>query len=114
MLKYFDLNDRARKGEPARDVSGLASPVRQLAMYIGIFLGVIFSTAVEQFREGVSIGLTLTTGKILISAIIAIMIIPTVYEKLNLNPEAPFIVQFGLFVQNGVFWSVAIDLISKV
>jgi hypothetical protein len=90
------------------------SAIRQVAMYFGIFLGVIFSFTVSQFREGMDFELSITAGKLLVSAIIAILIIPTVYEKLNLNPKAPFIVQFGLFVQTGVFWNVTLDLISKI
>ncbi|MBU7038616.1 MAG: hypothetical protein HXS52_11850 [Theionarchaea archaeon] len=35
-------------------------------------------------------------------------------EKLNLNPDAPFIVQFAIFVQNGVFWHMLIDSIGAV
>jgi hypothetical protein len=40
--------------------------------------------------------------------------IPVVYEKLTLNPHAPFIVQFAIFVQNGVFWHMLIDSIGSV
>jgi hypothetical protein len=68
---------------------------------------------VAHFRSG-SIDLTITAGEIILSAVIALVIIPLVYEKLNLNPGAPFIVQFGLFVQNGVFWHVLIDSIGSV
>ncbi|MBU7018344.1 MAG: hypothetical protein HXS44_12610 [Theionarchaea archaeon] len=125
MLDYFNLNTRARKawGEAAkragaRDASGLVregqlSPGQQLTMYVGLFVGVLFSAAVSQFRSGEDITLALTTGKVIGSAIIALMIIPHVYGKLRLDPESPLLVQFGLFVQNGVFWSVIVDLASE-
>jgi len=41
------------------------------------------------------------------------VIIPVVFEKLSVRPDAPFIVRFGLFVQNGVFWQVIIGSIGK-
>ena len=39
--------------------------------------------------------------------------IPVVYEKLQLNPGVPFVVQFGLFVQTGVFWHIIIGTIGS-
>jgi hypothetical protein len=140
MKKYFDLNNRTHnpwnqnlnslivKGQPdAFPESGehlswkspavqnptYLSMTRQLLMYLGTFIGVLLSTAVTHFRTG-NIDLTITVGEVLVSAVIALVIIPLVYEKLNLNPKAPFIVQFGLFVQNGVFWHVLIDSIGSI
>jgi hypothetical protein len=141
MKKYFDLNNRTRnpwnqnlnalivKGKPdvfpeSGDHLSWESPernedrvflsvTRQLLMYLGTFIGVLLSTAVTHFRTG-STDLTITVGEVLVSAVIALVIIPLVYEKLNLNPGAPFIVQFGLFVQNGVFWHVLIDSIGSI
>lgn len=87
--------------------------VNQALMYLGIFIGVLLSTAVTHFRSG-NANITLTLGEVVVSAAVAFVIIPLVYEKLQLNPEAPFIVQFGLFVQNGVFWHVLIDSIGSI
>ena len=81
-------------------------------MYCGTFLGVLLSTAVAHFRSG-NVDMTITLGEVIASAVIAFVIIPLVYEKLSLNPKAPFIVQFGLFVQNGVFWHVLIDSVGS-
>jgi hypothetical protein len=139
MKKYFDLNNRALKswknngmttivingvpdifsetGEhlswksPAVQNPACLSVTRQLLMYLGTFLGVLLSTAVAHFRSG-NFDVTITLGEVVISAVIALVIIPLVYKKLMLNPKAPFIVQFGLFVQNGVFWHVLIDSIG--
>jgi len=85
----------------------------QLVMYIGTFIGVLLSTAVTHFRSG-TLELTITVGEVALSAVIALVIIPLVYEKLMLNPRAPLIVQFGLFIQNGVFWHVLIDSIGSI
>ena len=87
--------------------------LHQLLMYVGTFLGIVFSTAICQFRSG-SVNLEFPIGEIILSAVIAVVIIPLVYEKLMLNPRAPLIVQFGIFVQNGVFWHVLIDSIGSL
>ncbi|MBU7028793.1 MAG: hypothetical protein HXS48_17800 [Theionarchaea archaeon] len=143
MKKYFDLNYRARKawkngtavvlqGTPkvfksetgchlewnspvlqSTENPGHMSLTRQILMYVGVFVGVLFSTAVSHFRSGEEITLAMTLGEVVAAAVIAFVIIPLVYEKLQLYPKAPFIVQFGLFVQNGVFWHVLIELVLK-
>jgi hypothetical protein len=129
-MKYFDLNERVQKGlknnggavlekdlgmaDSSRDPTmSVLSFSHQLLMYLGTFLGIMFSTAICQFRSG-NIQLSLPIGEIILSAVIAVVIIPLVYEKLMLNPRAPLIVQFGIFVQNGVFWHVLIDSIGSL
>jgi hypothetical protein len=127
-VKYFDLNDRVQKGlknnggildkNPMTDLSNntkspMLSLPHQLLMYIGTFLGIVFSTVICQFRSG-SVNLKFPISEIILSAVIAVVIIPLVYEKLMLNPRAPLIVQFGIFVQNGVFWHVLIDSIGSL
>jgi cytochrome c oxidase assembly factor CtaG len=129
-MKYFDLNERVQKGlknnggvvlekDPGltdlsrkSEIPVLSFP-HQLLMYLGTFLGIVFSTAISQFRSG-SVHVELPIGEIILSAVIAVVIIPLVYEKLMLNPRAPLIVQFGIFVQNGVFWHVLIDSIGSL
>jgi hypothetical protein len=135
MKEYFNLNERARKAwnNNGTVITGLSevvsetgchhqeNPVKmpaqlsvgyQVLMYVGTFIGVLLSTAVTHFQSGNT--LTFTLGEVVISAVIAFVIIPVVYEKLQLNPEAPFIVRFGIFVQNGVFWHVLIDSVGSV
>lgn len=138
MFKFFDLNNRALKawsqisevsteikteaeGEVKREEekkqmapSVKLSPIRQILLYLGIFIGVLFSSAVNQFAKGDSFSITINISILLISAIISFTLIPIVYEKLKLNPGAPFIVQFGIFIQNGVFWHVIINSIGKI
>jgi len=139
-MKYFDLNDRVQKawknnggtsvvngwpeafsaetGNYLQDSvmemrKSVMSLVHQLLMYLGTFLGVLLSTAVNHFINAESFELTVTFGEVVVSAAIALVIIPLVYEKLMLNPKAPLIVQFGIFVQNGVFWHVLIESIGS-
>ena len=128
-MKYFDLNKRVQKGlknnggvvekDPGLTDSSRASKIpalsfpHQLLMYLGTFLGIVFSTAICQFRSG-SVHLEFPIGEIILSAVIAVVIIPLVYEKLMLNPRAPLIVQLGIFVQNGVFWHVLIDSVGSL
>ena len=139
MKEYFNLNDRARKawnnnggkavlsGLPefsgeyshserdfvVRDFPGTVTLVNQIIMYLGTFIGVLLSTAVTHFRSG-NMDLTVTLGEIVLSAVVALVIIPVVYEKLKLHPETPFIVQFGIFVQNGVFWHILIGSVGSI
>ncbi|MBU7046660.1 MAG: hypothetical protein HXS54_09510 [Theionarchaea archaeon] len=137
MKKYFSLNDRARRawnnngGKVAvdRDLPVFFSQlenetlentevptitlIHQIVMYLGTFMGVLLSTAVTHFRFG-NADLTITVSEVILSAVIAFIIVPLVYEKLIVNPKAPFIVQFGLFVQNGVFWHILIDSIGNI
>ncbi len=113
-LDYFNLDSRARAAQ--EQVAAVISPahisiIRQIVMYIGVFVGILFSTAVSQLQSEEAISMAMNAGRIIVSAIVAFMIVPQVYQRLN--PESPFIVQFGVFVQNGVFWSVAIDLIRE-
>ena len=85
----------------------------QISMYFGVLLGVVFSSAVQQFKPSGAVNLNVTLGTLLVAALVALVIIPVVFEKLSVRPDAPFIVRFGLFVQSGVFWQVMISSLSK-
>jgi hypothetical protein len=135
--EYFSLNSRARRAwnnnggsvmnglpvislekvdenhQETTEVPFTITLVHQIVMYLGTFMGVLLSTAVTHFRFG-NADLTITLGEVVLSAVIAFIIVPLVYEKLIVNPKAPFIVQFGLFVQNGVFWHILIDSIGSI
>jgi hypothetical protein len=109
-----------RQGETARPSSQQrAVSVRkmsfweQLLLYVGLVIGVIFSSYVMQFKSGETIHLNITVTTALISAVIALIITPFVFEKLSVRPESPLLVRFGLFVQHGVFWQVVFGLIGK-
>jgi hypothetical protein len=139
MKQYFDLNERVKKAWENNNGSSLhngttaaaypetkeldtpegsselpyLSILRQVLMYLGAFVGVLLSSAIMQFRSGAA-DPAISIPEVILSAVVAFVIIPVVYEKLNLNPDAPFIVQFAIFVQNGVFWHMLIDSIGSV
>jgi hypothetical protein len=77
----------------------------QLLMYCGVLMGVYFSGVIrgQDFRP-----------TLLLAAVVSLIIIPIVFEKLNINPNAPLIVRFGLFVQNGVFWDVLLQALGNI
>ena len=122
--KYFDLNERTP--QPEILLSGIDGPLKygatagiqmpfteQILLYVGTVIGVLFSSVIMEFNSGnpVSLaGFNITT--LLISAVIALFIIPVVYEKLKVMPDTPILVRFGLFVQQGVFWQVAFSAIG--
>jgi hypothetical protein len=82
-------------------------------MYFGIVVGVVFSSAVSQFKSGGSISFNINVATIVVSLVVAFVILPTAFEKLGVNLEAPLLVRFGLFVQSGVFWNVLFAAIGK-
>jgi hypothetical protein len=76
----------------------------QVAMYLGLVLGVVFSAELRGTRSP-------TTP--VLAALTALVIAPVAFEKLKVAPESPFIVRFGLFVQNGVFWDILFEAIGS-
>ncbi len=124
MLNYFDLNNKAEKDPavfmkslPAEAVpkrEGRLSVNQQILMYSGLFVGVLFSATINQFKKGEAASLNMDPVTIIISAVIALMLVPMVYKNLKIDPKAPLIVQFGLFVQNGVFWNIIVDSLGKI
>lgn len=131
-IEYFDLNRRAlRAAAPPRAVenrmlqveggAGAPSPPppphvpfwEQLLMYFGIVVGVLFSSAVSQFKAGESVGLKFTVATVVLSLVVAFVIVPAAFEKLNARLDAPLLVRVGLFVQHGVFWNVLFAAVGK-
>ena len=81
---------------------------QQIMMYLGIALGVLFSNdlriddqSTEQLPEGV-----------LIALLSALLLMPSVFERVSFNPKTPFIIRFGLYFQSGVFADVLIAAIQ--
>jgi uncharacterized membrane protein (UPF0182 family) len=85
---------------------------KQLILYAGTLVGVIFSSAILQLSHGKTTTPNISFWGVLLSVVIALAIIPTVYEK-SVKPDAAFLPQLGLFVQHGVFWSVLLEAVSK-
>lgn len=86
-----------------RHDEGDQSIAEQLLMYVGVLLGVYCSGMIR----GQEVQPTL-----LLAALIALIIVPISFEKLSVNPRAPLLVRFGLFVQNGVFWDVLLEALQ--
>ena len=85
----------------------------QILMYVGTVIGVFFSSMVMQFNSSkIEILDYFNLTSLILSAIIALAIIPIVFEKLNVKANAPLLVRFGLFVQHGVFWQVTFNFIG--
>ena len=125
-LKYFDLNNHIYREEgitksfeilsqkTALDEKTLISAAKQVLMYIFLFAGVVLSKAINQFQKGESVDLGLNMGALVVSAAIALILIPKVYEILRVYPKAPLLLQLSLFFQTGVFWNVVIDALAKI
>ncbi len=124
ILDYFDLSQRISTTyiEILPDISyELAAnpksvkiiPIwKQIILYLGTVVGVLFSPAIMQFQSGKPGALNITITAVLLSVIIALVIMPNIYEK-AVKPNAPFVVQLGLFVQQGVFWSVVLTSLGR-
>ena len=82
-------------------------------MYLGVLVGVLGSTAVQQFKAGGEVAFRVSWGMLAVAALVALVLIPLVFEKLKVDPHAPFLVRLGLFVQNGVFWQVVMAGVAK-
>lgn len=126
MLSYFDLNNHIHREEGSVKTFGvlskgvtldekmLVSAAQQVLMYLCLFAGVLLSKAINQFQKGESVDLSLNTGVLIISAAIALVLVPKVYELLRVYPKASLLLQISLFFQTGVFWNVIIDAAAKL
>lgn len=125
VLRYFDLNKRTTGRQKVKkavkplenrvEINGVRkiSWWEQILMYFCTLIGVVFSSAVMQYKSGEDVQLNLTVTTVLLSAVIALIVIPVVFEKLSIKPNAPILFRLGLFVQHGVFWSVLLSSIGK-
>ena len=82
-------------------------------LYAGVIIGVLFSSTIAQFQKGMVALPTLGLGTVLVAAVVALIIIPVVFDKLKVSPGAPLIMRFGLFVQHGAFWHIILTAIGK-
>ncbi|MFZ1976665.1 MAG: hypothetical protein WAV76_01810 [Bacteroidota bacterium] len=86
----------------------------QISTYLGIVVGVLFSSAAMQMKSGTPLNLNISFTSILLSLVIAFVILPVAYEKLNVNPASPIMIRIGFAVQHGVFWQVLFGSIGKL
>ncbi len=85
----------------------------QIIMYVGIVIGVLFSSVLLNFQVGETVDLYFSIPTLIVSSIIGVLICPIAFEKLAVDPLAPFITRFGLSVQHGVFWYVIFSSLGK-
>lgn len=126
LLRDFDLNSPTPGPTPPIEVkrrgmlpkpgtesdhssAAVLSVTEQLFMYAGTVIGVIFSSGVTQFGRTANPFASIGWRTVLLSAIVSLIVIPRIYEKLKVQPNTPFLIRFGLFVQHGVFWNVLFD-----
>ena len=135
MWNYFDLNLRYAKSRSSKTVAkrGMLSAEngtatheatsersqrlsiwQQLLMYVGTVIGVFFSSAVRHLKEGIKNSPEINVTTVVLSSVVSLMLLPIVYEKLKMQPESPWLIRFGVFVQQGVFWNVLFEAMGKV
>jgi len=83
-------------------------------MYCGTLAGVVFSSFVNGFEPGKEMAFQVSFETVLISAVVALALMPYVFKKLVIMPNSPLIVRLGFFVQNGIFWQVIMESIRKL
>ncbi len=89
-------------------------PWDQFFMWLGLVIGVVFQPVVDQLRAG-RVELTgPTVVTVAVAGVIALAIAPLVYRKSGVDSDSPFIVRFGLFIQNGLFWQVLVGAAGKL
>lgn len=85
----------------------------QLIIYLGLALGVLLSTAIEQYKAGTLDKLNISLSTVIVSLAISLIILPYVYGKLNIDPQSPVIMRLSVAVQQGVFWQVLFGAIAS-
>ena len=70
-------------------------------MYLGVLLGVCFRDLMLEQEAQVNLPF---------AAMIALAVVPIVFEKLSIKPRSPLLFRFGLFVQHGMFWDAILEV----
>jgi len=68
-LDYFNLDSRARAAQ--EQATAVISPahisiIRQIVMYMGVFVGILFSAAVSQLQSEEAITMAVNAGRIIV------------------------------------------------
>lgn len=88
------------------------SVMKQLVLYGFLFLGVFFSSAFQQYTANKPVTMTFSVLQFVFSAFIAVILMPLIYGKL-IRPDAPFTMQIGLALQQGLFYSALFGTVGK-
>jgi hypothetical protein len=84
----------------------------QCLMYLGVVIGVIASAFLRGTITLQNLGQRWLI-MIVLSLFIALISMPFIYEQIKAN-NAPGLMRFGLFVQNGFFWETLGHGFSKI
>lgn len=107
LLDYFDLADRAvRSGAVDASTEAAMSTGEQLLIYAGCLVGVLFGATVRSGGAGTVAVPHITMASVVVSAVIALAILPVAFERLAIRPRSPLLFRVGLAVQHGLFWQV--------
>lgn len=88
--------------------------IKQIALLAGVLIGVLLSESILAYKGGSSTATlpNYNTADLIIRTGIALIVVPAVYNQ-TLKSDSPFVVKFCLYVQNGVFWPLILDALSK-
>jgi hypothetical protein len=111
---YFDLTRRAvRAGAADASRESGMSVGEQLLIYAGCLVGVLFGASVRRAGAGSAAVPQITWATTIVSAAIALAILPAAFERLAVRPRSPLLFRIGLAVQQGVFWQVVLDVAGR-
>lgn len=98
---WFNVNpqEEEQEGDAEEDVPLAFS--EQILMYLGVLLGVCFRDLMLEQEAQVNLPF---------AAMIALAVVPIVFEKLSIKPRSPLLFRFGLFVQHGMFWDAILEV----
>lgn len=129
VLSYFSLNERAKAGvadatrrRRGRSYEALAeSPpppppmggLDQFLMFVFLVLGVIAAPLLDQYRSGKPFSFDPSWGFLAVAVVIALLITPAAYQRFGSHTDAPWLVRYGFFFQQGIFWQVLVGMIAK-
>lgn len=83
----------------------------QLGLYIATFIGVVFHNPILIYSKTGVANIDISFSIILLSLVIALIIMPIIYEKFGSIHGKPFIFQFSIFVTYGFLWQFLLSSI---
>jgi hypothetical protein len=116
LKNYFNLNRTGESKNKSATSKDQMPIYYQILMYVGLVLGVFFSLIFGQVENGVlnlNIDLSNILVKVFLSIVLALVITPLVYNKINPDRDSPILIQFCIFVQFGFFWNALIGNIAS-
>ena len=114
ILNYFSLE--TSQSEPTLGKSKKSKKILRntIAMYVGIFLGVLGKYVFTLYDPGNKFDLSLFDPFwLVIALIIAAVIFPQIYKGTKIEIQRFGPLQFFIAFQNGFFWQTILEVISK-